>query len=112
MRLVRLGMSVDHPAGIFTLDDGPAIKASGRKVRSRDGSAGLMFCVEPDPDHYYDPASFVRSRVKVAPAEVDYRRVTDRFAVLSAVRGGWIAQKTIYSSPPPMKISIREQQFR
>ena len=83
------GMSVDYPAGIFARDEGPATKGPGRKLLSKDGSAGLTFWVEPNLEHY-NPEIFVRSRLKVDRADVDYQRVTDRFAVVSTVRAGRI----------------------
>jgi hypothetical protein len=83
------GLSVEYPAGIFATDAGPAERGPGRKFISTDRTAGFEFYVEQNPEHY-TPRSFVRSRLKFPPSEIDYRRVTDRFVVISGIHEGHI----------------------
>ena len=83
------GMRVDYPAGVFTVDGGPADKGSGRVFRSADGSAGFMFYVQANAEHD-TPSSFLRSRLSAPQTKIDYRRVTDRFVAVSGVREGRI----------------------
>jgi hypothetical protein len=83
------GMKFDYPTNIFSVDDGPAVNGDGRKLRSADSSAGLMFYVESNRERD-TPAAFVNSRLKVPSAELDYKRITNRFAVVSGARGGRI----------------------
>jgi hypothetical protein len=83
------GMKFDYPTNIFPVDDGPAVNGVGRKLRSADSSAGLMFYVESNWERD-TPATFVSSRLKVPLAKLDYKRITNQFAVVSGARGGRI----------------------
>ena len=84
------GMRVDYPAGVFTVDGGPANKGPGRALRSADGTAGLVFYVQENAQRD-TPSSFFSSRLSAAPdTKIDYRRVTDRFVAVSGVREGRI----------------------
>lgn len=83
------GMSVDYPAGIFTVDAGPTDKWQGRKLRSPDGTAGFIFYVQENLEHD-TPASFLKSRLSAPQTLIDYQRITDRFAAVSGVREGRI----------------------
>jgi hypothetical protein len=83
------GMQLDYPAGIFAVDQGRATKGPGRQLSSEDGSAGLMFWVEPN-ENGDTPSSFIRARLKVEGQSIDYQRVTKRFFVVSGVRRGRI----------------------
>jgi hypothetical protein len=87
IRIGSMGLSVDFPSGIFTVDAGPSDKGPGRLYRSGDGSAGFMYWVEPNSDHE-TPAVFLKNRLKFGPEEIDYQRVTNRFVVVSGVRNG------------------------
>jgi hypothetical protein len=83
------GMSVDYPAGIFTVDLGPSDKGPGRALRSEDGAAGFTFYMQPNTRHD-TPASFLRSRLSAPHLEITYKRVTGRFVAVSGVREGRI----------------------
>jgi hypothetical protein len=83
------GMSVDYPAGLFTVDAGPSDKGLGRALRSADGSAGFIYYVQAN-EKRDTPASFLRSRLSAPHTKIDYRRVTDRFVAVSGVREGRI----------------------
>jgi len=82
-------MSVDYPAGLFTVDVGPSDKGPGRVFRSADGSAGFMYYVQAN-EKRDTPDSFLRSRLSAPHTKIDYRRITDRFVVVSGVREGRI----------------------
>jgi len=83
------GMSVDYPAGLFTVDVGPSDKGPGRVFRSADGSAGFMYYVQAN-EKRDTPDSFLRSRLSAPHTKIAYRRITDRFVVVSGVREGRI----------------------
>ncbi|HMA72536.1 MAG TPA: hypothetical protein VKP67_13760 [Xanthobacteraceae bacterium] len=83
------GMTVDYPAGIFTVDAGPSDKGPGRTFRSADGTAGFMFYMQAN-EKLDTPSSFLRSRLSAPHTKIDYRRVTDRFVAVSGVRDGRI----------------------
>jgi hypothetical protein len=85
----HIGMTVEYPAGIFATDAGPAERGQGRQFFSTDGTAGFAFYVEPNPEHYTRSA-FIRSKLKFPPSEIEYRRVTDHFLVISGIREGHI----------------------
>ena len=87
IRVGSMGLRVDFPSGIFTVDAGLSDKGPGRVYRSEDGSAGFMYWVEPNPGHE-TPRVFLRNRLKFGPEEIDYERVTSRFVVVSGVRHG------------------------
>jgi hypothetical protein len=72
------GMSVDYPAGLFTVDLGPSDKGPGRALRSEDDAAGFAFYVLPNMEHDA-PASFLRSRLSAPRTKISYVRVTERF---------------------------------
>jgi hypothetical protein len=78
------GTTVDYPAGIFSVDVGPARRGKGRELRSVNERARLMVYVE-DNDEGYTPANFIRAQLKVPRSELDYNRVTNRFFAISGV---------------------------
>jgi hypothetical protein len=51
-------------------------------LESADGAARLMVYVEEN-DAHQSPASFVRSNLTTPIAQIDYRRITDRFFAVS-----------------------------
>ena len=84
------GMRVDYPAEIFSVDAGPTTqKGLGRELRSSDGIAGFMYYVNSN-NRGDTPSSFLAKSKVRAPIKLDYRRVTDRFVVISGVRNGRI----------------------
>lgn len=80
------GMSVDYPAGVFTVDLGPSKKGPGRVLRSSDGAAGLTFYVQENTKHD-TPNTFAKSRLNAQHTKIDYLRVTERFVAASIVKG-------------------------
>lgn len=86
------GLNVNYPAGIFNVSAGSTEKGVGRKFRSEDGryefSAYSLANAENDT-----PRSYLRKNLLVAPESLVYRRVTDRFFVMSSFRN----QRIFYS---------------
>ena len=81
------GLEVEYPSSIFNVDLGGSKTGADRKLGSVDGAAGLMFHVESNERHD-TPRSFLRARLATRKTQIDYTRVTDRFVVVSGVRGG------------------------
>ena len=83
------GLVTEFPAGIFNIDAGPTEKGSGRRFKSEDGRyefAGYSL----DNLNRETPSSYLRNNLIVDPSSLIYRRVTDRFFVLSSIRNGRI----------------------
>ncbi len=83
------GLAVEYPAGIFTSNAGPTEKGSGRRLKSEDGRYQFASYSLPNPRRQ-SPRSYLKSNLIINPATLVYRRVTDRFFVLSSVRNGRI----------------------
>jgi hypothetical protein len=76
----QLGTAVDF----FSVEAGPAIRGTGRDLRSPDGRARMMVYVE-DNDERHTPASFVQTYLATPRDRLDYNRVTNRFFAISGV---------------------------
>jgi hypothetical protein len=81
------GMALDIPSRLFSVDLGAAERGQGRKLASADGSARLSYFSIAN-DKQETPRSYVRDRLIIDPASLLYRRVTDRFFVVSSIREG------------------------
>lgn len=82
----RAGTTVDYPAGIFGIDAGAAPRGEGRELRSGDGRARFMVYVEANQQRY-TPSRFIQTQLAAPKSPIEYRRVTDRFFVISGIVG-------------------------
>lgn len=83
----RFGTTADYPAGLFTVLDPPPENGDGQGFRTADGRAKLSIYgawnVQRDT-----PQTYVTNYVDMTGASVTYKRVTDRFYVISGKREG------------------------
>ena len=80
----RTGTKVDFPAGLFPVDAGGTERGTGRVFKTADGRATFSaYMLENEEGD--SPRSYLRRYLKVDPATIDYRRVTDRFFAVSGV---------------------------
>ena len=86
----ELGTRVDIPAGIFSVNEGPATKGTGQMFKSDDGRAVLAIYSLRNRDERETPAQYLKMNFNVPRASVDYERVTGRFFAISAVHAGEI----------------------
>jgi len=80
------GLQVAYQAGIFSVDDGPSTQGAGRRLTTSDGTAGFIFFTVSNDEHF-TPRSFVNERLSVRPEQIDYKVMSDRFVIVSGVRG-------------------------
>jgi len=81
------GAAADYPSNIFSVDAGPSPRGSGRRLQTADGRAEFLLYASANPDRE-TPRSYVRKFLAVPQAKLDYRRITDRFFVVSGIEGG------------------------
>jgi hypothetical protein len=81
----RAGTRVDFPAGLFPVDAGETERGTGRVFKTADGRATFSAYMLENEDED-SPRSYLSKFLKVDPATIDYRRVTDRFFAVSGVR--------------------------
>ena len=84
----QLGTSLDFPYGIFSVDEGPAPRGTGKQFMSEDGRAVLTVYSQRNPGE--SPARYVRENFKVPRQTNDYKRVAPTFFAISAVHQGEI----------------------
>jgi hypothetical protein len=96
----RFGTTADYPADIFTVRDPPPENGDGQSFHSSDGRAQLsiygQWNVQGDT-----PQSYVANYVDLAGATVVYKRVIDRFYIVSGTRDGNIFYDRCNFSPDP-----------
>jgi hypothetical protein len=85
--VAETGASVDLPAAVFDKDAGSAESGYGRRFTTADGRANLAVQSMTN-DTNASPAEFLAK--KHPPADIAYRRITDRFFVVSSYRQGRI----------------------
>jgi hypothetical protein len=78
------GAVVDYPANIFSIDAGASPRGSGRRLQTADGRGEFLVYVSSNADHE-SPRSYVRKYLAVPEAKLDYKRITDRFFVVSGI---------------------------
>jgi hypothetical protein len=83
------GLSVPYPSYIFSVGGGATDRGVGRKFRSEDGRAEFSAYSLPNSEGD-TPRSYLRKNLLVPPTSLVYRRVTDRFFVMSSIREGRI----------------------
>lgn len=78
------GTRVDYPANIFSVEEGAFAMAPGQQFGSADGRAHLaVFTMKAEKSG--SPAAFVAHNLQVAPAALDYRRISSKFFAISGV---------------------------
>ena len=81
----RTGTKVDFPAGLFPVEAGDTERGTGRVFETADGRATFSaYMLENEEGD--SPRSYLRKFLKVNPAAIDYRRVTNRFFAVSGMR--------------------------
>ena len=83
----RFGTTADYPADLFTVADPPPENDDGQGFRTTDGRAQLSIYGSWNVDSN-TPQTYVSNYVD--SAGVTYKRVTDRFYVVSGIRDGKI----------------------
>jgi hypothetical protein len=81
------GVRVDFPARLFPVDAGEPERGTGRIFETEDGRARFSaYSLQNEAND--TPRSYLQKYLKVDPSKIDYRRVTDRFFVVSGVQDG------------------------
>jgi hypothetical protein len=88
-----IGVSVDLPLNLFTVDRGPSEKLNGRTFTTADGRADVSLYSIPNTAGD-TPRTFLERRFELPSSSVVYRRVTDRLVAVSGFRGDkiWYAR--------------------
>jgi hypothetical protein len=81
--VAETGAGVDLPAAVFDKDIGDAEAGYGRRFSTADGRANLAVQSMTN-DTNASPAEFLAR--KHPPSDIAYRRITDRFFVVSSYR--------------------------
>lgn len=79
------GLKLDYPAGIFRVEAGSTEIGTGRRLRSADGRAELTVYTLPNTEND-TPRSYLAKKLLLDRSQIIYRRVSDRFFVLSSIR--------------------------
>lgn len=81
------GFSVEYPAGLFSREAGAPERGQGIRLTTQDGRALLaMFSLENRERD--TPRSYMARNILIDQKTLIYRRVTERFFVVSSVRDG------------------------
>jgi hypothetical protein len=80
-----VGVSVDLPTDLFTVDRGPTKRQDGRVFATADGRADLRVYSIPNPAGD-TPRSFFKNRLQL-PKSMVYQRLTDKILAASGFRG-------------------------
>lgn len=80
-----LGVAVDLPTGLFSVDRGAAKKLDGQTFATEDGRADVSVYSIPIPGGE-TPRSFLKNRFQLASSSVVYQRVTNRILAVSGFR--------------------------
>lgn len=83
------GLVTQYPAGIFDVVAGPTERGKGRKFKSSEGPYEFA-AYSLQNASYLSPRDYLRKHLVVDPSSMVYRRVTNRFFVLSSVRNNRI----------------------
>jgi hypothetical protein len=81
----EIGVSVDLPLNLFTVDRGPSEKLNGRTFATPDGRADVSLYSIPNPAGD-TPRAFLEKRFELPSSSVVYRRVTNRIVAVSGFR--------------------------
>lgn len=83
----RFGTTAEYPADLFTVFDPPPENGDGQGFRTPDGRSHLSVYGAWNVEGH-TPETYISNYVDLAGASVTYRRVTDRFYVISGTRDG------------------------
>ena len=86
------GMAVDYPANVFSVKDGAPKEGTGARFRTANSRAELTVYSLPNTARD-TPKSYLARHLMVDRSRLEYRRVSERFFAISAVRD----DKTFYS---------------
>ena len=81
------GTVLEYPSNIFSVPDGSPPIGSGRNFRSPDGRAQLSIYTLRNSEND-TPRSYLIHHLRPDHANLDYRRVTDRFFAISGIKDG------------------------
>ena len=81
--IAETGTSVDIPTSIFTEKMAEHLNGYGERLRTSDGRAELTVQTAPNSENEA-PATFLAKRHP--PADIQYKRVTDRFFAVSGYK--------------------------
>ena len=85
----RGGTSVQFPSNLFRVPAGETEQGIGKIFRTEDGRAEFS-AYSLDNETRETPRSYLQKKLRVDVSKIDYRRVTDRFFVVSGVRDGQV----------------------
>ncbi len=85
-RNARYGTTAEYPANLFAVRDVPPANGDGQGFRTKDGRATLLIYGARNAEND-TPGSYLAKYVDLEGVAVSYRRVTDRFYVVSGTRG-------------------------
>ena len=78
-------LKVSYPAAIFNVSAGATERGIGRKFRSEDSRYDFSAYSLPNTDND-TPNSYLAKNLIVSPESLSYRRVTNRYFVMSSIR--------------------------
>jgi hypothetical protein len=84
----QYGTRVEYPTW-FSVSDGQPEMGTGERRITPDGRAEIEMYSLPNPGHDA-PSEYLAKTLRLSPVAIHYKRVTGRFFVLSAIRGGKI----------------------
>ena len=102
-RNARFGTTADYPAYLFTVRDVPPANGDGQGFRTEDGRATLLIYGARNAESE-TPASYLAKYVDLGGVTVSYRRVTDRFYVVSGTRGENVFYERCNFAPVPQGV--------
>jgi hypothetical protein len=82
------GTRVEYP-NWFSISDGQPELGTGQRRITPDGQAEIEIYSLPNPGQD-TPGDYLAKKLRLSPAVLHYKRVTNRFFVLSAITGGKI----------------------
>lgn len=88
-----IGVSVDLPVNLFTVDRGPSERLNGRTFATPDGRADVSLYSIPNTAGD-TPRAFLEKRFELPSSSVVYQKVTNRIVAVSGFRGDriWYAR--------------------
>jgi hypothetical protein len=92
------GTEVDFPADLFSVEVDASPYPQGRAFQTADGRAALWLYLQGN-EVADDPRDFVEHNLKLPRGTITYKRITDRFFVVSGVHGDDIYYSRCNFSP-------------
>jgi hypothetical protein len=85
----EINLSVDYPNGVFATYFGPTDRHAGRRFRSIDGKAEFAYYAFNNKAGE-TPSAYLKRTLVVERRNLVYKRITNRFFVISSIRNGRI----------------------